>query len=386
VTTDAESLRDRNRELEILTQLARALNRPDGLEELLGVALARVSELLALHTGWIYLLNEETSQPYLAASRNLPPGLASNPRIMTGGCYCLDTFRDGDLAGAANINVVSCSRLAELMGQGSAGLRFHSSIPLESAGRRLGVLNVAAADWRQLSEPELRILRTVGDLLCLAIDRSRLTAIGKRFGTMEDRGRHARELLDTNTRSLSALVLQLEKIEALAGSDADRDDVREQVRRSKESARACLEDARRAATELRAAPLEGRTLLEALEELSGRIERESNLEVTLESHGTARRVPDRIESGLFEIAAQALSIVLGGDSRHVRMVLSMLPSRARLAIEDDGRSFDVAESRGTNALVALAERAKLIGGILEIVDLSSGGARILISVPFDAGE
>ena len=53
--------------------------------------------------------SEEDS--YLAASQNLPPALARQPHKMSGSCYCLDTFRQGDLEGAANVNVVTCSRL-----------------------------------------------------------------------------------------------------------------------------------------------------------------------------------------------------------------------------------------------------------------------------------
>lgn len=40
---------------------------------------------------------------------------------MTGSCYCLDTYRSGDMEGAANINVITCSRLWGLM-DGTGGL------------------------------------------------------------------------------------------------------------------------------------------------------------------------------------------------------------------------------------------------------------------------
>ena len=34
---------------------------------------------------------------------------------MEGNCYCLDTYRAGDLEGVANVNVVTCSRLKALV-------------------------------------------------------------------------------------------------------------------------------------------------------------------------------------------------------------------------------------------------------------------------------
>ncbi len=56
----------------------------------------------------MWLLDEELDEPYLAAVQNLQPGLAGNPERMAGWCYCLETFQEGDLTGAANINVVTC--------------------------------------------------------------------------------------------------------------------------------------------------------------------------------------------------------------------------------------------------------------------------------------
>src|SRR6476469_64313 len=88
----AAELQRRNRELSILNAIASALNSTVDLNEALHAALAQVASLLDLHTGWIWLLDEETCQPYLAASQDLPPGLANFPRRMEGSCYCLDTF------------------------------------------------------------------------------------------------------------------------------------------------------------------------------------------------------------------------------------------------------------------------------------------------------
>src|SRR5690242_16821106 len=131
------ALERRNRELAILNAIAEALNREVDLDRALQAALALVAELLDLQTGWIWLLNEETGEPYLAAAQNLPPALALNPRRMAGTCYCLDTFRKGGLEGAANVSVITCTRLQGLVD--TDGLRYHSSIPLYAHGKKLGV-------------------------------------------------------------------------------------------------------------------------------------------------------------------------------------------------------------------------------------------------------
>lgn len=145
-TRDLERL---NHELSVLNSIARELNRSVDLGEALRFTLAQVAELLGLRTGWIWLLPDNSSTPYLAASQNLPPALAREPRRMDGSgyCYCLDTYRRGDLEGAANVNVLTCSRLAGLV-DGTDGLRYHASIPLYAGEKKLGVMNVASPGWR----------------------------------------------------------------------------------------------------------------------------------------------------------------------------------------------------------------------------------------------
>jgi DNA-binding NarL/FixJ family response regulator len=133
---------------------------------------------------------------------------------MEGDCYCLRTYREGDLEGAANVNVVTCSRIKNLV-DGTDGLRYHASIPLYASNNiRLGVLNVASEDWRELSAEDLRLLYTVGDLLSIAIERARLYERSVQLGTSEERNRLAREIHDTLAQGLAAIALQLESAEA----------------------------------------------------------------------------------------------------------------------------------------------------------------------------
>ncbi len=261
--SDAEELQRRNRELSILNIIAQALNRSVDLEQTLHAALAQAADLFDLHTGWIWLLEETSSDSYLAATQNLPPGLSNHPELMEGSCYCLDTYRAGDLNGAANVNVVTCSRLKKLVG-GSGGLRYHASIPLYAHGKQLGVMNLASPDWRELSPADLRLLYTVGDLLSIAIERARLFAHSTEFGAVTERNRLAREIHDTLAQGLAGIVLQLETAEILLGAGPKIEHAERSIHQALELARANLKEARRSVLDLRAAPLEGRSLAEAL--------------------------------------------------------------------------------------------------------------------------
>ena len=89
----AALLRRRNRELSILNTIAEALNREVDLQRALNAALLHVTELLELNTSWIWLLDQNTAESFLAGSHNLPPALSDDPQIMEGTCYCLKRAR-----------------------------------------------------------------------------------------------------------------------------------------------------------------------------------------------------------------------------------------------------------------------------------------------------
>src|SRR5690349_11134313 len=205
--TDTEKLQRRNHELSILNTIAEALSREVDLDRALRITLDQVAELFDLHTGWIWLM--DGNKPYMAISQNLPPALANHPDLMNGEvyCHCLDTYKRGDLSGAANVNIVTCTRLKGLI-DGTDGLRYHASIPLYAHGKKLGMLNVVSKDWDKLSPEDLKLLYTVGDLLSIAIERARLFSQSVEFGAAEERTRIAREIHDTLAQGLTAVALQ----------------------------------------------------------------------------------------------------------------------------------------------------------------------------------
>lgn len=390
MTPAAEQLRRRNRELTILNEIAQALNRAVALDQALQSTLARMLDLFDLQTGWIWLLHEETGAPYLAAAQQLPPALADNPERMEGGCYCLDTYRAGDLEGAANVNVITCSRLSNLVG-GTDGLRYHSSIPLYAHGKQLGVMNVASGNWRELSPEDLRLLYTVGDLLGMAIERIRLYNRSMQMGAIEERNRLAREIHDTLAQGLAALALQLESADALLEGDfperVEREErVRRAVRQALQLTRANLDEARRSVLDLRAAPLEGRSLAQALTALAEQTEAKAGLSVTLSATGSHRPLPVRVETGLYRIAQEALAnVVQHARASEVSLRLITTPEEIRLAIADNGRGFDPEQVKANRyGLIGLNERAKLLGGQLELETGPGAGTRLEVTIPTQA--
>ncbi len=382
--TPASTLERRNRELRILNAIAEALNREVDLRRALEQALAQVLELFDLRTGWVWLLHEHTGQSYLAAARNLPPALANSPGIMEGSCHCLGAFHAGELAGAENVNVIECSRLQNLV-DGTDGLRFHSSIPLYAHGNPMGVFNVASRDWREISADDLRLLHTIGDLLAIAIERARLFTQSAEFGAAQERNRLAREIHDTLAQGLTAITLQLETAEALLEAGLNPDTVRAKVHQALALARQNLEEARRSVMDLRAAPLEGRTLPEALQALVNSLAGTRRPELHLQLNGASQPLPVRIQTGLYRIAQEALAnAIQHARANRIDLTLELTPRAATLALQDDGIGFDSAAlPEGRFGLVGLNERVHLLGGELHLQTEPGAGTRLEVTIPLE---
>ncbi len=363
-------------DLAILNTVAQELNRSVELHEAVQAVLAQAAALLDLHTGWVWLVGED-ERPYLAATQNLPPALEHNPQKMEGDCFCLRTYREGDLAGAANVNVVECSRLHGLV-DGTDGLRYHASIPLYAHGKKLGVLNVASRDWRQLAPEDLQLLYTIGDLLGIAIERARLFDRSARLGAVEERNRLAREIHDTLVQGLTAVSLQLESADVLLEAGAEPEAVRQKVEQALRLTRANLEEARRSVMDLRAAPLQGRSLEEALILLAEQAAAAVDLMVT-----GSRPLSPRVESGLYRIAQEALTnIGRHAQATQVRMALTMTPDQVTLTVEDNGRGFDpAAVLENKFGLIGMNERVRLLDGRFRLESSEGEGTRLEVVIP-----
>jgi len=371
-----------DRELVILNEIAQALNRSIDLDEALQTTLAQVAALLDLHTGWIWLRNERTDAFYLAASQNLPPALANNPARMEGWCLCLESYEGGDLEGAANIDVITCTRLKNLI-KGTDGLRYHASIPLYAHGKELGVLNLASQDWRELSAADLRLLYTVGDLLSIAIERARLFTHRAQGGAVEERNRLAREIHDTLAQGLSAIALQLETADALLETTTSPERIRHVVQQALQLTRSNLIEARRSVLDLRATPLEGRTLAEALQELVQETLTKHSLALTLHAVGGHHPLSAAIETGLYRIAQEALTnIYTHAQATQAAIHLICTPAAIQLIVQDNGRGFEPDQvTHDRYGLIGINERVRLLGGQLAIESAAGAGTKVAVTVP-----
>src|SRR5260221_8601338 len=133
------------RALQVLKEVAEALNSATTEQRAAGEALRRMADLLGVETGWVWLREQASDRFYNAAVQSLPPYLQEPVRMTGRSCWCLELFRKGQLT-ARNIDVVECSRLAPAVASpesaSTQGLRCHASVPVYAGDRPIGVMNL----------------------------------------------------------------------------------------------------------------------------------------------------------------------------------------------------------------------------------------------------
>ncbi|MDQ7849575.1 MAG: GAF domain-containing sensor histidine kinase [Armatimonadota bacterium] len=382
----------RARDLATVNAVAETLNRSTNIQEALQTSLQRIVELMNLRSGWVFI--QEDGGYTLAAHRALPEPLAANDAAaMAGDCRCLQLLREGRLRQA--VNTVPCLRLENA---GWPQVR-HASVPLYTAGRAVGVMNLLLPEGRNLVGRELDMLAAVGHQIALAVERNRLfeevrakeaargELIEKLLTAQEDeRRRIARELHDEAGQALTALILNLEMAERAAPpEEATR------LERLRAIAEHTLGELRTLIYELRPTILDDLGLGAAIRWLVKEVVEPTGIKVDLQLQGLERRLPHAVETAVFRIAQEAFNNMLKhAQASRVRVAVGVDHREVSITVEDNGRGFNPATvppsrtGRGLG-LLGMRERAELLGGRLVVESTVGQGTRVHGVLPLRDG-
>jgi two-component system NarL family sensor kinase len=365
----------------VLKEVAEALNRASTEQQAAAEALERMADLLAVQTGWVWLLDPSADRYYSAAVQGLPPYLQEPVRMTGHSCWCLELFRRGELT-ARNIDVLECSRLKPAANSPDAalaqGLRCHASVPLYAGDRPLGIMNLAMPGWRRLTGQELDLLHTIADQLAVAIERARFGERSVQRARADERARISRDVHDTLAQAFTAVALQ---IEAGLSQLAPDDGARPAVRRALDTARQGVDEARRAIRSLRPTALENRSLVEALGALSRQFTADTGVRVRLDLADVGP-LPPEVEYELFRIASEALANVRKhARAREASIRIEPMRDRVRLTVADEGVGFSVRDARRRGfGLSGIEERARQIGGHARIRSVPGRGTTVSVTI------
>lgn len=193
-----------------------------------------------------------------------------------------------------------------------------------------------------------------------------------------ERRRVAQELHDEIGQSLTAVVLQLERIERAAPGE-----LRDELAEVRELARGSLDEARHIAQRLRPEALDELGLQSALAALADRVADQGGLRVVRRLDSSLPPLTPEAELVIYRVAQEGLTNVLrhAGASEAV-VVLRGGPQGVSLRVGDDGRGLDGAEPGA--GFQGMRERALLVRARIEFRSKPEGGAEIRLDVPAEA--
>jgi len=203
----------------------------------------------------------------------------------------------------------------------------------------------------------------------------------------EERKRVARDLHDDVSPYLLILIQQLDNL--ASGQRLKQADLKDYIQKLRDQAVQSLEATRRCAQGLRPRIIDDLGLVAALEWIAEDLEKSRNIAVEVATTGLDRELPAETQIVLFRIAQEALNNVRkhAGAGR-VKIKVSGGGGRIVMTVADNGRGFKVpgrAEdmvSGGKLGLMGMYERARLVGGSLDIKSKPGQGTELTVRLPW----
>jgi len=202
----------------------------------------------------------------------------------------------------------------------------------------------------------------------------------------EERKRIARDLHDDTAQVLGSLSRQLDnfirKKHPLLGDDLFfLKDLQVQLNRG-------LREVHRFSQDLRPSILDDLGLLPALRSILKEVEEHNKIDTDLKVSGNERRFPPEVELLVFRIVQAALSnIVRHARATKAQVVMEFAEGKTRCSISDNGQGFELPgrvddlPRRGKLGLAGMQERARLLGGTLEVQSSPGKGTTLTVEIP-----
>ncbi len=233
-----------------------------------------------------------------------------------------------------------------------------------------------------LSVEEVNLLGGIAPAIAIAIHdaRPQRSAVIQAEAAGLERKRIARDLHDTLGQSLAYLHLKLDQ---LTGDDALREIVaiRQELERMRDVANDSYQKVRATLDDLRLSPESD--LASALQERANLVAQRAGVKVELSTEGQPLLLPTDVQRHILYIFREALTNVeKHAGARRIRFHLTWTDHALTIRLSEDGRGFDVETARrnGHYGLAIMQERAKEIGGQLEIASSPGSGTEILFSL------
>jgi PAS domain S-box-containing protein len=376
---------ERTRQLESLYRADETLYRSLRLEDVLQALVDVSSDVLGVDKATVLVGDAEGQQLVVRAARGFPPDAVRYLTVAIDQGIAGLVFRSGEAIGLPEYaaDPRTAPRGREFLR--AQGVRAQMSVPIVADGQVFAVFNVYYAARHEFDEDERRLFVALAQRAGLAIENARLYEAARGKATLEERQRLARELHDSVSQVLYAIVLNATSVRELLPTEAGQ--VRDLVGDVLQLAAAGLTEMRALIFELRPESLEAEGLIAAIEKQVAALQARHKLRVrtqlTLEPE-----MPLATKEAVYRIAQEALhNIARHARARTVELVLEGHAAQLELRIDDDGKGFDPSATfTGHLGLRSMRERAAAVGGTLDIQSAPGQGTRVCVSVPISSSR
>jgi signal transduction histidine kinase len=223
--------------------------------------------------------------------------------------------------------------------------------------------------------------RLFAELATLSDQRRELaqTLIQTRESTL---GEIARELHDQLGQILTAMGSMLGRATRHAPEGSP---LRADLREIGEIAQVALDNVRGLAQTLHPSILEELGLESTIDWYLSTVEKQFGIQVAYERTGPAAVIDAAAGIHIYRVLQESLSnVARHSGSKSARVRLRFDVGTVTLEVEDHGKGLDAGTARRGLGLVAMRERAELLGGRLELLQPDDGGTLVRLTVPIAA--
>lgn len=369
----------------ILARVAADLAGGGEPAEILERVLAPMVQVCGAEAGAMKLLSADGLHFDLVADLGLTPAMRQLERIAGAGCGAC-----GSAAGSREVvwsdALAPCTRRDPAAAGG--GCRRVLAVPLVHRGLVLGVCSLFFAAGTVLAPQLTALLKTLGEVLGLALHGARMEREALRATVMAERQLMAAEVHDSIAQTLVFAKMRLPLLESAiaAGDAAAAQRYCADLRRAVGQAHGGLRDVLGHLT----APLDGPGLRETLGSLRDALRDRAAVELAVDDRSPGLKLSAAQEHQVQRIVQELLNnVARHAGARHAWLTLEQRGAALEILVDDDGCGLPDEPPTGDEPHLGLGivrQRAALLGAELEFGRRSEGGTRVRLSIPVAAPE
>jgi len=380
----------------IISEVSASLADEDDVEEMLGRFLGTMLRLAHASAGAVRVVTGDGLHLRLVCSRGLPSGVVEKERVVPIDCgQCGIALSDN--RSHYEIDLADC---AVRTGQSFFTNECQAMVvvPLQHGSHLMGTYNLFLPEKFELPEEVAVLFRSIGEHLGMALENARLKRENMRIVLMNERAMMAAEVHDSLAQTLAYLKMRVALLQ-----DALRDEEMDRSVKYAGDVGQAIDDAyghlRQLLTQFRNR-MDPMGLLHALKELAAGFFDRTGILLAYRNLAADLRLSVDQEAQVFFIIQEALAnVVRHSGATQASLTLRGIGDYYEATIEDDGKGgqgfFAIANRTGGFeehprlrdhfGLSIMRERARKIGGRVEVANLPERGFRVRLTFPVMAG-